>query len=170
MTRSIRRNSAVLVLCLAGLAAAFACVAAAAGIHFQKESLKAYERQLGKGEVHADAFHPGTGTAHLHVSLNDGRHMTVAYASGEQSKLIAQARAKGARVQLAALKAKKAAAVKHKLRYIAGGVLIVVILIVLAVLLIGRRRALAAEAGGASGTAGSASGEGPPASSEGAAS
>lgn len=167
MTRSIRRNSAVLVLCLAGLAA-FACLAAAAGIHFQKESLQAYERQLAKGEVHADAFHPGTGSGHLHVSLNDGRHMTIAYASGEQDKLVAQARAKGARVQVASLKAKKATAVKHKLRYIAGAVLIVVILIVLAVLLIGRRRTLAAQEGRTSAEAGAGAGEGTPASGEGA--
>jgi hypothetical protein len=130
--------------------AAFATFALGAGIHFQKESVSAYERQLSKGEVHADAFHPGSGTGHLHVSLNDGRHMTIAYAVSEQGKLVAQASTKGARVQMATAKPKKATAVKHKLRYIAGAILIVVILIVLAVLLIGRRRTLAAQDGRAS--------------------
>lgn len=134
---------------LAAACLTLAAPASAAGVHFQRESLRAYDAQLRHGEVHADAFHPGNVTGRLHVSLNDGRHMTIAYASGQQAQLIAQARAKGARVLLATAKAAKAKPVKHKLRYIAGGVLIVVILIVLAVLLIGRRRTLA-EGGGES--------------------
>jgi hypothetical protein len=48
-------------------------------------------------------------------------------------------------VQIASVQVKKAAPVKHKLRYIAGGILILVIIVVLIVLLIGRRRALAEE-------------------------
>ncbi len=83
---------------------------------------------------------------HLHISLNNGGHMTVAYASAEQAKLEAAARAANTRVKVASATAKpKAAAVKHKLRYIVGGVLIVVIIAVLVVLLIGRRRAVAGE-------------------------
>jgi hypothetical protein len=95
--------------------------------------------------VHALTFHPGTPTGHLHVSMNNGTHYTVAYASSEQGKLVAQAQADHARVQIATVQVKKAAPVKHKLRYIAGGILIVVIIVVLIVLLIGRRRALAEE-------------------------
>jgi hypothetical protein len=149
MTGSIRPHRAMLLLacCSVLVATMLVAHASAAGIHFQKEGILAYERQLSKGEVHADAFHPGVGTGHLHVSLNDGRHMTVAYAASEQGKLVAQARAKGARVQVATAKPKKATAVKHKLRYIAGAILILVILIVLTVLLIGRRRTLAAQEG-----------------------
>jgi hypothetical protein len=125
---------------------------AATAIHFQPESVQAYEVQLHKGEVHALTFHPGTPTGHLHISMNNGTHYTVAYASGEQPKLVAQAEAAHARVQIAAAVAvKKTAPVKHKLRYIAGGILIVVIVIVLIVLLIGRRRAIAEEAPRASG-------------------
>ncbi len=151
MTTSIRRNSAVLLaslLALAAIASLSMGAAFAEGVHFQKESLKSYEGQLSKGEVHALAFHPGSPTGHLHISLNNGGHMTVVYAAGEQAKLFAKAQAKGARVQIATAKAKKAVAVKHKLRYIAGGILIAVILIVLVVLLIGRRRTLAAQEGG----------------------
>lgn len=121
-----------------------AASAGAATVHFQKESLQAYEAELHHGEVHAATFHPGKTTGHLHISLNNGGHMTVTYAASEQAKLLAQARAANARVKLVAAKAKKAVApVKHKLRYIAGGILILVIIAVLVVLLIGRRRALA---------------------------
>jgi hypothetical protein len=145
MNRSNRRVNAVLVAVCATLAAIVLAVPAGAAtvIHFQKESVGAYEVQLHHGEVHALTFHPGTPTGHLHISLNNGGHMTVAYASGEQGKLVAQAQADHARVQIATVTVKKAAPVKHKLRYIAGGILIVVILVVLMVLLIGRRRALA---------------------------
>lgn len=131
-------------------------------IHFQKEGVAAYEVQLHKGEVHALTFHPGTPTGHLHISMNNGTHFTVAYASGEQAKLVAQAEGLHARVQIAAVSVKKTAPVKHKLRYIAGGILIVVIIVVLIVLLIGRRRALAEEGS-------PPSGEGSPPSEEGAA-
>jgi hypothetical protein len=118
---------------------------AATVIHFQKESMQAYEVQLHHGEVHALTFHPGTTTGHLHISMNNGTHFTVAYLSSEQGKLVAQAQADHARVQIATVQVKKTAPVKHKLRYIAGGILIVVIVVVLIVLLIGRRRALAEE-------------------------
>lgn len=118
---------------------------AATVIHFQQETLPAYEAQLHKGEVHALTFHPGTSTGHLHISMDNGTHYTVAYASSEQAKLVAQAQADHARVQIATVTVKKTAPVKHKLRYIAGGILIVVIIVVLIVLLIGRRRALADE-------------------------
>jgi hypothetical protein len=148
MNRSSRRVDAGLAaVCLALTAMVLAVPAGAATVHFEKESLQAYEGQLHHGEVHVVSFHPGTSTGHLHISLNSGGHMTVAYASGEQAKLVAAARAANARVKIASAtaKPKQAAPVKHKLRYIVGGVLIVVILIVLVVLLIGRRRAVADE-------------------------
>jgi len=141
MMRSSRLPAAVLL----ALSIALAAPALALAIHFESEGLSAYEAQLHHKQVHADAFHPGTPTGHLHVSLNDGKHMTVAYAPAQQARLVAQAQAVGAHVQVAKAAA-KTAPVKHKLRYIAAGILIVVILIVLAVLLIGRRRTLAEEA------------------------
>jgi hypothetical protein len=148
MNRSIASPRAVLaLLCTALLAVLVAAPAIAAGIHFERESLKSYEAQLHKGEVHALTFHPPTGgsAGHLHISLNNGEHMTVTYVAGEQGKLVAQARAAGARVKVATATTKKAAPVKHKLRYIAGGILVVVIVVVLIVLLVGRRRAAAGE-------------------------
>jgi Cu/Ag efflux protein CusF len=145
MNRSSRRCNAGLAVCLALVATVLAAPAGAATVHFQRESLQAYEGELHHGEVHAVTFHPGTTTGHLHISLNNGGHMTVSYAASEQAKLVAQAQAANARVKVATLKTKKTAAVHHKLRYIAGGILIVVILVVLVVLLIGRRRAVADE-------------------------
>jgi hypothetical protein len=151
MVRAMNRSTKGLNVVLAAVCALLAAVViavpvgAATVIHFQQEGLHAYEVQLHKGEVHALTFHPGTPTGHLHVSMNNGTHFTVAYTSSEQAKLVSQAQADHARVQIAAVQVKKTAPVKHKLRYIAGGILIVVIIVVLIVLLIGRRRALAEE-------------------------
>ncbi len=145
MNRSMKRFAGFPAMaCLALILSVTAVSAGAAAIHLRKkETLRAYEGQLHKGEVHAVTFHPGTDTGHMHVSLNNGGHMTVEYPASQQAKLVAAAQAANTPVKVATVKAKKAAAVKHKLRYIAGGVLIVVIVVVLVVLLIGRRRALA---------------------------
>ncbi|HEY5285692.1 MAG TPA: hypothetical protein VIJ50_01135 [Solirubrobacteraceae bacterium] len=153
MNRSTKALNVVLVaLCTVLGALALALPAGAATvIHFQQETLPAYEAQLHKGEVHALTFHAGTTTGHLHISMDDGKHYTVAYTSSEQGKLVADAQANHARVQIATVQVKKTAPVKHKLRYIAGGILILVIIVVLIVLLIGRRRALADEGPRASG-------------------
>ncbi len=146
MNRSSRAvNAALAALCLALGAAVFAVPAGAAAVHFEKETLQAYEAQLHHGQIHALTFHPGPTVGHLHISLDNGAHMTVTYAVTEQGKLVAQAQAANARVKVAAATTKKTAAAKHKLRYIAGGILILVIIVVLIVLLIGRRRAVAAE-------------------------
>ncbi|HEY5193256.1 MAG TPA: hypothetical protein VIJ39_05225 [Solirubrobacteraceae bacterium] len=143
MNRLSRRLNAVLAAaCLMLAAIVLAAPAGAAVVHFEKESVQAYEAQLHHGQIHALTFHSGTPTGHLHISLNNGGHMTVSYASSEQAKLAAQAQAAGARVKIATAVTKKTAAVHHKLRYIAGGILIIVIIIVLVVLLIGRRRAI----------------------------
>ncbi|MGO9319689.1 MAG: hypothetical protein ACLQBY_02635 [Solirubrobacteraceae bacterium] len=134
--------------CVALALAAGTTALAASVIHFQPESLPALEGQLGHHEVHALTFHPGTGAGHIHVSLNDGRHMTVPYATAEQAQLVALAGKDGTTVAIAAAKPKAAKApVHHKLRYIAAGILVVVIVVVAAVLLIDRRRKLG-EAGG----------------------
>ncbi|HEY2630921.1 MAG TPA: hypothetical protein VGI26_00915 [Solirubrobacteraceae bacterium] len=144
MNRPSRSPNALLaVVCVALAAIVFAIPAGAAAIHFEKETLKAYEGQLHHHEVHAVTFHSGNPTGHLHISLNNGGHMTVEYPSTQQTSLVAAAEAANTRVKVATVKVTKKTAVKHKLRYIAGGILIVVIIIVLIVLLIGRRRALA---------------------------
>lgn len=143
------RSSAVSVLCLLGALLAMAATAlGASAIHFEPETLSALEAQIHHGQVHALSIHPAAGTGHIHVSLNDGRHMTVAFASTEEAHLIAIGRAAGTPIAVAKAKPKKATkAAKHKLRYIAAGILVVVIIVVAAVLLLDRRRKLG-EVGG----------------------
>lgn len=137
-------RAARVTLLSAVLTAAFAASAVAATtIHFQSESLSVLKVQLGKHEVHALTFHPTPAPGHIHVSMNDAKHYTVIYATGEQDQLVALAHTDGARTTIATVKAKPAAkATHHTLRYIAGGIVIVVIAVVVAVLLVDRRRKL----------------------------
>ena len=139
----IIRTAFTLVCLLCACAVMTATALAASAVHFESENLSALKVQLRNHEVHALAFHPATGTGHIHASLNDGRHMTVLYATGEQAQLVALARADGTPVAIAAAKPKAASKpVHHKLRYIAGGILVVVIVVVAVVLLVDRRRKL----------------------------
>jgi hypothetical protein len=124
------------------VAVTVAGASAATVIHFQSESLPAFEAQLHKHEVHAVTFHPTPAPGHIHVSMNDGRHYTVVYAAGEQTQLVALATANGARYTVATVKPKAAKSTHHTLRYIAGGIVIVVIVVVVTVLLVDRRRKL----------------------------
>ena len=135
---------AVLMLALSAASASAATV-----IHFQPESVSALKVQLGHHEVHALTFHPTPAPGHVHVSMNDGRHLTVVYTAAEQAQLLALAHANGTPIAVAVAKPKAAAKpVHHTLRYVAGGILVVVIIVVAAVLLVDRRRKLGEEGGG----------------------
>jgi hypothetical protein len=140
------RPTRVLRTLLLGTFLTLAIAATASGataIHFQPEGLPLLQAQLGHREVHALTFHPAPAPGHIHVSMNDGRHFTVIYNVSEEARLIALARADGARYVVATVKPKAAAKpVHHTLRYIAGGIVVVVILVVAAVLLVDRRRKL----------------------------
>jgi hypothetical protein len=157
MNRSIRsstRGRVMAYLALAPLAlfTALPGSASAAGFHFLPEGLPALHTQLRRHEVHALTFHPAPAPGHIHVSMNNHGHFTVIYAASEQPQLIALAQANGARYQVIVAKPKAATkAVHHKLRYIAGGILVLVIVAVLLVLLMGRRRALLQGTEGSSG-------------------
>jgi hypothetical protein len=146
MSHSTRRlplralGAALALLVLAGATAA--PVLATTIVHFQRESYGALLLQLRKNEVHAVVLHPQGYKAH--VALNDGGHMTVTYQPNEVALLEAQAHAHGSSFAIAT-STHKTTAVHHKLRYIAGAILVVVILVVLAVLLVGRRRELVEE-------------------------
>jgi len=125
-----------------------ATASAAAVIHFQSERTSALTAQLHHREVHALTFHPTPAPGHVHVSLNNGRHMTAVYAANEEAKFIALARADGTPFAVAVAKPKAAAKpVHHTLRYVAGGILVLVIVVVAAVLLVDRRRKLNEEGG-----------------------
>src|SRR3981081_3582341 len=129
-TRAIR---IALLSAILAVAVTAASASAATVIHFQSESLPAFEAQLHKHEVHAVTFHPTPAPGHIHVSMNDGRHYTVVYAAGEQAQLVALATANGARYTVATVKPKAAKSTHHTLRYIAGGIVIVVIGVVVTV-------------------------------------
>lgn len=106
------------------------------------ESVTVFQGQLSHGQVHAVVFHQN---AHkMHVSLNGGGKVVVAYAPSQQQQLYEQAKARGASVLIVKKKTTKPAT-HHKLRYIAGGIVVVVIVVVVAVLLYDRRRKLRAE-------------------------
>ncbi|HWX95387.1 MAG TPA: hypothetical protein VNZ01_00930 [Solirubrobacteraceae bacterium] len=116
--------------------------AAETTVHFQKESPQEYEKQLASAQIVEATFNKRVRSVHL--TLKDGRHVLVHYGKGEEPKLAAALRAKGVPVTIeqpaqAAKEAKKIP-VKHKLRYIAGGILVVVVVVVGAVLLIDRKR------------------------------
>jgi hypothetical protein len=138
-----------IALLAAALTLALAAGASAATvIHFQPESVSALNAQLHHHEVHALTFHPTPAPGHVHVSLNDGRHMTVIYTPSDEAQLLVLAHADGTPVSIAVAKPKAAAKpAHHTLRYVAGGILVVVIIVVAAVLLVDRRRKLGEEGG-----------------------
>jgi hypothetical protein len=142
------RGPRIAVLVAALTLAMTAGASAATVIHFQPESVSALNVQLHHHEVHALTFHPTPAPGHVHVSLNDGRHLTVVYTASEEAQLVALAHADGTPVAVAVAKPKAAAkATHHTLRYVAGGILVVVIIVVAAVLLVDRRRKLGEEGG-----------------------
>jgi hypothetical protein len=138
-TRAIR---IALLSAILAVAVTAASASAATVIHFQSESLPAFEAQLHKHEVHAVTFHPTPAPGHIHVSMNNGSHFSVIYNTGEQAQLVALAHSGGARYAVATVKPKAAKSTHHTLRYIAGGIVIVVIVVVVTVLLVDRRRKL----------------------------
>lgn len=134
-----RTLCATLALCGCLVALAVPAALAAGPVYFQHESYQTFLGQLRHSEVHAVEFH--TQALKIHADLNNGKHVTLVYPSGAQTQITALAHAHGAAVAVAvAVVSHKPA--HHKLRYIAGGVLIVVILVVLVVLLVGRRRGI----------------------------
>jgi hypothetical protein len=152
MIRSTSPSAAVKIalslalLALACLLRAAPSLAAESTVHYQKESVQEYEKQLAGGRILDAVFNKRVRS--LHLTLKDGRHVLVKYGKGEEPKLAAQLQAKG--VPVTTLKPAQAAKetkrpVKHKLRYIAGGILVVVVVVVGAVLLIDRRRKRVAE-------------------------
>jgi hypothetical protein len=121
--------------------------AAEAKVTYQHESQAAYEKQLAAGQVQDATFNKRVRT--IRVTLKDGRHMLVRYAPRQEPALASQLQAKHVPVTVLkpaeAIKEASKIPVHHKLRYIAGGILIAVIVIVAAVVLIDRRRKTAME-------------------------
>jgi hypothetical protein len=148
-SRAFPAVKTVLVLAFACLCCALAVAVPVAqgAISYEKETLKEYEQQLAGGQIGAVTINKFIRS--LRVTLKDGRHVLATYPKHEEVVVAGKLKEKGVPVTVltpeAAQKEAKSKPVKHKLRYIAGGVLIVVILIVGGVLLVFRRRRLAAE-------------------------
>ena len=146
---SLTGRIAVLVVSLACASLLAGAVAAhAATIVYAPENFPEYQQQLAGGKIKAVTINRRLRS--LRITLTDGHYVLAHYKPREQKKVDAALKLKGVPVTLLTpaeaakevgnkkLKAKKP--VKHKLRYIAGGVLIVVIIIVGVVLLVRRRR------------------------------
>jgi hypothetical protein len=140
-------STPLLTVCLALGLLAPAAGAAEGTITYTHESVKAYEQQLASGQIRSATFNKRARS--LHLTLNDGRHMLYHYPPKAEPALAAQLEAKHVPVSVLkpneAVKEASKAPVHHKLRYIAGGILIAVIVIVGAVLLFDRRRKTAME-------------------------
>ncbi len=153
MQRTPARTLTPLALVLLALAAALVAPAAAPAasgeeaIKYGHESLAEYEHQLEAGQVTALVVNKRI--RRLHITLKNGQHMLATYAPKKEPELVAKATAKHVPVSILSPSAAKAEAAKvprhHKLRYIAGGILIAVIVIVGAVVLVDRRRKAAVE-------------------------
>lgn len=131
---------------MAPLALALALVMPAAGLaaatpEYTKESQQAYEKQLKAGEIAEGTFNKKLRS--LHIKTKNGELFLYRYPKKGEPALAQQLAAH--HVTVTVLKpseaAKEVKPAKHKIRYIAGGILIVVILIVGVVVLVNRRRA-----------------------------
>jgi hypothetical protein len=132
---------AVLLACSALMLAAGAAGAASIP-NYQPESLKTYEQQLASGQIQAVTVNKKLRS--LRITLKDGSYVIAKYGPKEEPKNVAALEAKHVPVTiLTPTEAAKQVTKKpahHKLRYIAGGILIVVIVVVGAVLYINRKR------------------------------
>jgi hypothetical protein len=144
MNRSIRRLwSALAALCLTvALLSVPASAGAAEAIHYTTESIGAFEQQMSSGQIQTAVFNRKVRS--IRLMLKSGEHVLVHYTKGHAPALEATLKAKHVAVsrlsEALANKELKAKPVHHKLRYIAGGILIAVVVVVGAVLLINRRR------------------------------
>jgi hypothetical protein len=142
-TRGLPAALLALAICLALPLLAPAANAAEGAVTYHHVSLAQFEAQLAGGRIHAATINKRVRSARL--TLNNGQHMLVKYLPHQEPQFIAKLQAKGVAVTVLApsqaiKQAKKP--VKHKLRYIAGGILIAVVIVVGAVVLIDRRRKL----------------------------
>jgi hypothetical protein len=135
-----------LTLCLSLALLAPAAGAAEGTITYTHEGQQAYEQQLASSQIQSASFNKRIRS--LHITLKDGRHFLYKYPAKGEPALAAQLQARHIPVTIltpAAAAREAKTPVHHKLRYIAGGILVAVIVIVAAVLLFDRRRKAAME-------------------------
>jgi hypothetical protein len=148
MIRTTRASlTTTIAVCLVSLACASLLPAAVASgaaiaVSYQKESIGEYQKQLAADQIRSVTINKKLRS--LRITLNDGRYVLAKYGKKEEPKYAAALQAK--HVPVTILTSTEAASqvvkkpVQHKLRYIAGGILIVVIVVVGAVLYIRRKR------------------------------
>jgi cytochrome bd-type quinol oxidase subunit 1 len=136
-----------IALCVVSLACAAllltaGAAAAATTPNYQPESFKTYEQQLASGQIQAVTVNKKLRS--LRITLKDGSYVLAKYGPKEEPKNVAALEAKHVPVTILtpteAAKQVTKKPVHHKLRYIAGGIIIVVILIIGAVLYVNRKR------------------------------
>jgi hypothetical protein len=124
------------------LLTAAASAVAAEAVHYTNESLAEFERQMNAGQIQAAVFNRKVRS--IRLTLKNGEHALVHYPKRDAPPLEATLKAKHVAVsqlsEALANKELKAKPVHHKLRYIAGGIVLAVIVVVGAVLLVNRRR------------------------------
>ncbi len=142
--RRLNRTRLLGVAVLSALALVLAASAlpafAASTPSYTKESKEAYEQQLSKGEIASATFNKRIRS--LRLTLKNGQYYLYKYPKKGSAPLIKALKEKHVSVTVLtpAEGAAEAKPAKHKLRYIAGGVLILVIVIVGVVLIVNRRR------------------------------
>lgn len=131
------------LLALVACAALISTSAALAGpITYQDESYAEFQQQLAGGQIQAVTINRRLGS--LRITLKDGRHALAKYGRKGEPKAVAALAAKHVPVTVLTLAQATSEvpkkAVHHKLRYIAGGILILLIVVVGAVLFMRGRR------------------------------
>ena len=132
---------ALIAICLS-LSLTALPAAAETTVKYTDESKQAYEQQLAKGEIASATFNKKLRS--LHLTLKNGEHVLYHYPRKGSKPLEDALRAHHITVTvLTPTAASKEASTKkpaHKLRYIAGGIILVVLIVVGIVLLVNRRR------------------------------
>lgn len=127
---------------LAGSAGSAGAAGAAGVATYQPESFRTYEQQLAGGQIRAVTVNKKLRS--LRITLRDGSYVLAKYAPKDEPKTVAALEAKHVPVTILtpteAAKQVTKKTVHHKLRYIAGGIVIVVIVVVGAVLYVNRKR------------------------------
>jgi hypothetical protein len=138
------RPAAALAAAAVSLLLALSLLPAAAqgAVGYIHETFQAYEEQLAAGQIKEVTINKRLRT--LRITLADGRHMLAKYAPKEEPKVRKNLKAKHVTVNVLSSTAARAEQAKgkvhHKLRYIAGGIVIAVVVIVGGVVFYNRRK------------------------------
>jgi hypothetical protein len=111
-------------------------------VGYVHESLPEFETQLKRGQIREATINRRLRS--LRLTLTDGKHKLATYGRGEEPRVRSELEAKNVAVSLLntgqGKKAHVKKAVHHKLRYIAGAIVIAIVVIVGGVALYNRRK------------------------------